>query len=74
MDALLASLGKLLSVFNDPVNVVLLFVCAGEAWFIQVLRREGREDRKELVAALNANTGALNAVKTSIAVLAGKVE
>ena len=74
MDALFESIGKLLGVFKDPVNVLMLLVIFGEAWFIQLLRREGREDRKEMLAALQANTSALNAVRTSIAVLSGKVE
>ena len=34
MDALLESIGKLLGVFKDPVNVILLLLCLAEGWVI----------------------------------------
>ena len=72
MDALLAALGKLLSVFNDPVNVILLFVCAGLFYMNRLSRTEDRQDRAAMVAAMNGVKEALQALKSALSAITGK--
>ena len=72
MDALLASLGKLLGVFTDPVNVVLLFVCVGLAWMNRMSRKEDREDRAAMTAALTGVKEALTSLRNAISAMTGK--
>jgi hypothetical protein len=73
MDALLASLGNLLAVFKDPVNVLLLMVNAGQAYFIFVLRKESREDREKFLAYGEHIAEALNNIRNFLAAQTGKV-
>lgn len=73
MDALLGSLGNLLAVFKDPVNVVLLLVCVSEGYFIYVLRRENREDRDKLIPVLNKIGDSLDNMRQFLAAHTGEI-
>ena len=73
MDALLTSLGNLLAVFKDPVNVLLLMVNAGQAYFIFVLRKESREDREKFLAYGEHIAEALNNIRNFLAAQTGKI-
>ena len=74
MDALLGALAGLLEAFKgQPATIVLLFVCAGESYFIYLLRKEGREDNKATLAALERVVEALSDIKQFLAAGTGKV-
>lgn len=74
MDSLLTSLGNLLAVFKDPVNVVLLLVCVAEGYFIFVLRKENREDQDKFMHFGEQITEALGKIRVSLAAATGKDE
>ncbi len=73
MDALLEALAKLLGVFKDPTQVVLLLVCVAEGWFIWVVRKEDREDKGKVVDALKDVNATLASIRNFLAAHAGKV-
>lgn len=69
MEALLALIGK-----ADNIAVLtLLGVSAGLGYLHVVWRREEREDRKQLYAAVEAQTRAVEALRHAISISLGKL-
>ena len=68
MEALLALIGK-----SDNIAIlVLIGVCAGLGYLHIVWRREEREDRRRLYDVVEAQTRAVDALKTAISLMTGK--
>lgn len=68
MEALLPLLSKL----QDPAVLVPILGCIGLSYLHVIWRREEREDRKTMMAALDHVVEALNGVKIAIAAFTGK--
>ena len=62
----------LLSVFKDPVNMVLILVIIGMGWFIKTTRSEDRQDKEKMVAAIEHLDETLGAVKNVLSAMTGK--
>ena len=74
MDAILASVAGLLDAFKgQPATIVLLAVASAEAYFIWILRKEGREDRQATIQALKEVGEVLSDIKNFLAAASGKV-
>lgn len=68
MEALLALIGK-----ADNIAVLTLMgVSAGLGYLHVVWRREEREDRRQLYAAVEAQTRAVEALRVAISLMVGK--
>ena len=66
------ALVPLLSVFKDPVNMVLILVIIGMGWFIKTTRAEDRQDKQQMVAAIQHLDETLGAVRNVLAAMTGK--
>lgn len=62
----------LLSVFKDPVNLVLILVIIGMGWFIKTTRAEDRQDKEKIVAAIQNLDETLDSVRNILAAMTGK--
>ena len=62
----------LLAVFKDPVNMVLILVIVGMGWFIKTTRTEDRQDKQQMVAAIQHLDQTLDAVKNILSAMNGK--
>lgn len=71
MDALFEALGKLLSVFKDPVNVILLFVCLAEGFglykIVRFIMDRSERDLEARVKLATAMEGLTAIIKEKIA-------
>ena len=67
MEAILAVISKV-----DAATLVLLLVCAGLGYLHVVWRREEREDRRRLYDVVEAQTRAVESLRTAISILTGK--
>lgn len=68
MEALLALVGKA----DNIAVLVLLGVTAALGWAHIVWRREEREDRRRLYDVVEAQTRAVESLRTAISILTGK--
>ena len=59
----------LLSVFKDPVNMVLILVIIGMGWFIKTTRAEDRQDKQQMVTAIQHLDETLDKVKNILAAM-----
>lgn len=62
----------LLSVFKDPVNLVLILVIIGMGWFIKTTRTEDRQDKEKIVAAIQHLDETLDSVRNILSAMTGK--
>ena len=62
----------LLAVFKDPVNMALILVIIGMGWFIKTTRAEDRQDKQQMVAAIQHLDETLGAVRNVLAAMTGK--
>lgn len=62
----------LLSIFKDPVNMVLILVIIGMGWFIKTTRTEDRQDREKILAAIEKLDETLNAFRIAMSADHGK--
>lgn len=68
MEALLAAISKT----DNLAVLVLMLVCAGLGYLHVVWRREEREDRRQMYAVIEAQTRAVDALRTALSLSLGK--
>lgn len=68
MEALLAAIGKT----DNLAVLVLMLVCSGLGYLHVVWRREEREDRRQMYAVIEAQTRAVDALRTALSLSLGK--
>lgn len=66
------ALVPLLTVFKDPVNVLLILALIGQQYLHLQARKEDQKDREAMVHVQEKMVEALNAVRNALSAIVGK--